>query len=200
LVNEPNKEPAHSEPELKLVHQGEGDEDDMELEIQMSLESFQAQSQAHISGVAIREPIAEATRPLLVVEGKGIITSTNVDYAELLWEEFVQAIQTFLIDKANLGSPTKKEFTIFIKDQHLRFILLKKTSDWAISSSFQKAKLMMSLEFQFQDELISNNIRNAPYYNAYLEMVTKHDWKMSAEKEGTKKTVSVKQHKSKPVV
>ncbi|GJZ79878.1 hypothetical protein Tco_0644715 [Tanacetum coccineum] len=33
---------------------------------------------------------------------------TNVDYAELMWEEFVQAIQTFLTDKANLGSPTKK--------------------------------------------------------------------------------------------
>nr|GFB72436.1 hypothetical protein [Tanacetum cinerariifolium] len=38
----------------------------------------------------------------------GIITSSNVDYAELLWEEFVQAIQTFLTDKANLNSPTKK--------------------------------------------------------------------------------------------
>nr|GEX16488.1 copia protein [Tanacetum cinerariifolium] len=29
----------------------------------------------------------------------------------------------------------EEEFTIFIKDQHLRFILLKKTSDWAISNS-----------------------------------------------------------------
>ncbi|GJV72815.1 retrovirus-related pol polyprotein from transposon TNT 1-94 [Tanacetum coccineum] len=38
----------------------------------------------------------------------GIITSTNINYAELIWEEFVQAIQTFLNDKANLGSPTKK--------------------------------------------------------------------------------------------
>nr|GFA45994.1 hypothetical protein [Tanacetum cinerariifolium] len=38
----------------------------------------------------------------------GIITSTNVNYAELMWEEFVHAIQTFLTDKANLGSPTKK--------------------------------------------------------------------------------------------
>nr|GEW29404.1 hypothetical protein [Tanacetum cinerariifolium] len=38
----------------------------------------------------------------------GIITSTNVDYAGILWEEFVQAIQTFLTDKANLGSPIKK--------------------------------------------------------------------------------------------
>ncbi|GJS07311.1 retrovirus-related pol polyprotein from transposon TNT 1-94 [Tanacetum coccineum] len=34
--------------------------------------------------------------------------TTNVDYAELMWEEFVQAMQTFLTDKANLGSPTKK--------------------------------------------------------------------------------------------
>nr|GEY36602.1 reverse transcriptase domain-containing protein [Tanacetum cinerariifolium] len=38
----------------------------------------------------------------------GIIRSTIFDYAELLWEEFVQAIHTFLTDKANLGSPTKK--------------------------------------------------------------------------------------------
>nr|GEU30820.1 retrotransposon protein, putative, Ty1-copia subclass [Tanacetum cinerariifolium] len=30
------------------------------------------------------------------------------DYAELMWEGFVQAIQTFLVDKANMGSPTKK--------------------------------------------------------------------------------------------
>nr|GEU41225.1 retrovirus-related Pol polyprotein from transposon TNT 1-94 [Tanacetum cinerariifolium] len=38
----------------------------------------------------------------------GIITRTNIDYAKLMWEEFVQAIHTFLVDKANLGSPTKK--------------------------------------------------------------------------------------------
>ncbi|GJT33514.1 hypothetical protein Tco_0923933 [Tanacetum coccineum] len=35
-----------------------------------------------------------------------IITSTNVNYAELMWEEFVQAIQTFLVDKTNLGIAT----------------------------------------------------------------------------------------------
>nr|GEW07942.1 retrovirus-related Pol polyprotein from transposon TNT 1-94 [Tanacetum cinerariifolium] len=38
----------------------------------------------------------------------GIITRTNIDYVKLVWEEFVQAIQTFLVDKANLGSPAKK--------------------------------------------------------------------------------------------
>ncbi|GJT08447.1 hypothetical protein Tco_0842909 [Tanacetum coccineum] len=47
------------------------------------------------------------------------------------------------------------------------------------------------------NELISHNIRNAPYYNAYLEMVAKHDQKVAAEKEENKKTASVKQPKSK---
>nr|GEV23050.1 hypothetical protein [Tanacetum cinerariifolium] len=40
------------------------------------------------------------------------------------------------------------------------------------------------------DELISNNIKNPPYYNDYLEMVAKYDLKMSAEKEGKKKTAT----------
>nr|GEY00764.1 hypothetical protein [Tanacetum cinerariifolium] len=50
------------------------------------------------------------------------------------------------------------------------------------------------------DELISNNIRNAPYYNAYLEMVAKHDQKVTAKKEGMKNAVSAKQPKSMAVV
>nr|GEX54701.1 retrovirus-related Pol polyprotein from transposon TNT 1-94 [Tanacetum cinerariifolium] len=75
LVDEPDEEPAQFEPELELEHHGEGDEDDMELAIQMSLESFQAQSQAHIGEVAIREPVAEAMQPLPVVEGKAIEAS-----------------------------------------------------------------------------------------------------------------------------
>ncbi|GJW18880.1 hypothetical protein Tco_0026316 [Tanacetum coccineum] len=43
----------------------------------MSLESFHAQIQAHVSGVAIREPVAEATRPLPVVEGKAKAIATE---------------------------------------------------------------------------------------------------------------------------
>nr|GEZ70467.1 hypothetical protein [Tanacetum cinerariifolium] len=49
------------------------------------------------------------------------------------------------------------------------------------------------------NELISNNIKNAPYYNAYMEMVTKHDRKDIAEKEEKKKPGTAKQLKSKPV-
>nr|GEV08435.1 hypothetical protein [Tanacetum cinerariifolium] len=65
------EEPTQPEPKPEPKHQGKGDEFDVERTIQMSLESFQAQSQAHVGGVAIREPVAEATRPLPVVEGKG---------------------------------------------------------------------------------------------------------------------------------
>nr|GEX03997.1 copia protein [Tanacetum cinerariifolium] len=54
LVDEPDEEPAQSEPEPELIYQGEGDEDDMELAIQM-----------------------KATRPLPVVEGKGKAIATE---------------------------------------------------------------------------------------------------------------------------
>ncbi|GKD90724.1 hypothetical protein Tco_1366231 [Tanacetum coccineum] len=50
------------------------------------------------------------------------------------------------------------------------------------------------------NELISNNIRNASYYNAYLEMVAKHDQKDAVKKEGKKKSASTKQPKPKPAI
>ncbi|GJS54660.1 hypothetical protein Tco_0628022 [Tanacetum coccineum] len=49
------------------------------------------------------------------------------------------------------------------------------------------------------NELITNNIRNAPYFNAYLEMVAKHDRKIATEKGGKKKPAIAKQLKPKPV-
>nr|GEU30327.1 histone deacetylase 14 [Tanacetum cinerariifolium] len=64
LVDKPDEEPAHSEHEPELEHKGEGDKDDMEVTIQMSLESFQAQSQAHVGGVAIREHVVERRTPV----------------------------------------------------------------------------------------------------------------------------------------
>ncbi|GJW66497.1 hypothetical protein Tco_0120921 [Tanacetum coccineum] len=49
------------------------------------------------------------------------------------------------------------------------------------------------------NELITNNIKNAPYYNAYLEMVAKHDQKIATKKGGKKKPATAKQLKPKPV-
>nr|GEV86716.1 hypothetical protein [Tanacetum cinerariifolium] len=37
-----------------------------------------------------------------------IVTRTNVDYSELLWEKFVQGIQTFFSHRASLSIPSKK--------------------------------------------------------------------------------------------
>nr|GEX20202.1 ribonuclease H-like domain-containing protein [Tanacetum cinerariifolium] len=123
----------------------------------------------------------------------GIIMSTNVDYAELLWEEFVQAIQTFLTDEANLGSLTKKGkkdkphvILFYLRLGNLKFV--------------PKGEVDEVFGMPIPNKLISNNIRNVPYYNAYLEMVTKHDRKISAEKERTKKTASAKQPMPMPAI
>ncbi|GJW41513.1 retrovirus-related pol polyprotein from transposon TNT 1-94 [Tanacetum coccineum] len=90
--------------------------------------------------------------------------------------ELKQAMQTFLTDKANLGSPTKKGR----KDK-------------------PHAKINESLECHSQRGYLIN-IRNASYYNAYLEMVAKHDQKVTSEKEGKKKSASTKQPKPKPTI
>ncbi|GKC96763.1 hypothetical protein Tco_1162205, partial [Tanacetum coccineum] len=63
-----------------------------------------------------------------------------------------------------------------------------------------KGKIDEVFGMPIPNELISNNIKNAPYYNAYLEMVAKHDQKVDAEKEGKKKYASTKQPKPKPTV
>ncbi|GJZ89883.1 hypothetical protein Tco_0661810 [Tanacetum coccineum] len=150
----------------------------------------------------------------------GIITSTNVDFAELIWEEFIQAIQTFLTDKANLGSPTKKgrkdkphvipycQFTKLIichlgriHNIHQRsaspFHLAEEDLRLGNLKFVSKGEVDEVFGMPIPNKLISNNIKNAPYYNAYLEMVAKHDQKVAAEKEGKKKSASTKQPKPK---
>nr|GEV83899.1 copia protein [Tanacetum cinerariifolium] len=147
----------------------------------------------------------------------------NVDYAELIWEEFIQAIQTFLTDKANLGSPTKngrkdKPYVI----SYCRFtkliichlgrvynIHLRSTSPFHLAEEdlrlgnlkiVSKGKKDEVFGMLIPNNLISNNIRNASYYSAYLEMLAKHNRRILAEKEGKKKPITAKQPKSKPAI
>nr|GEW15211.1 hypothetical protein [Tanacetum cinerariifolium] len=75
LVDEPDEE--QDQPEVVPEPQGAGEEYDLERAIQMSLESFLVHGQAHVGDVATREPVAEATRPLLVVKGKGKAIATK---------------------------------------------------------------------------------------------------------------------------
>ncbi|GJT00943.1 hypothetical protein Tco_0822112 [Tanacetum coccineum] len=143
---------------------------------------------------------------------------TNVDYDELMWEEFVQAIQTFLTDKANLGSPTKKgrkdkahvipycRFTKLIICHLGRKHNLHQRSESLLHLAEEDLRLR-NLKFipkgevdevfgmPIPSELITNNIRNAPYYNAYMEMVANHDHKIATEKGGKKKPTTAKQLK-----
>ncbi|GKE62206.1 hypothetical protein Tco_1512573, partial [Tanacetum coccineum] len=151
----------------------------------------------------------------------GIITSTNVDYAELIWEEFVQAIQTFLTDKANLGSPTKKgkkdkphvipycRFTKLIICHLGRKHNLHQRSESPLHLAEEDHR-HGNLKFvpkgeddevfgmQIPNELITNNIRNAPYFNADIEMVAKHDQKTAAAEGGKKKSATKVNKSNKP--
>nr|GEZ37082.1 histone deacetylase 14 [Tanacetum cinerariifolium] len=82
LVDEPDEE--QDQPEGEHEPKGVGEEYDLERAIQMSLESFQVHGQAHVGGVALREPVAEASRPFSVVEGKGKVIATKEQAAQSL--------------------------------------------------------------------------------------------------------------------
>nr|GEW88319.1 hypothetical protein [Tanacetum cinerariifolium] len=121
---------------------------------------------------------------------------------------------TFLADKANLGIATKKDkktkpyvipycrFTKLI----ICYLGRKHNINQRSGSPFNMAEddhRLGNLKFvpkgkedevfgmQIPKELITDNIRNTPYYNAYLEMVTKHDHKIAAEERGNKKWLPV---------
>nr|GEW38405.1 hypothetical protein [Tanacetum cinerariifolium] len=143
----------------------------------------------------------------------GIITYTNIDYVKLMWEEFIQAIQTFLADKANRGLATKKDkkikphvilyfwFTKLIVSHLERKHNIHQRSVFLFNMAEDDHRLR-NLKFvpkgeedevfgmKIPKELITVNIRNAPYYNAYLEIVAKHDRKIVAKEGGKKKSAS----------
>ncbi|GJT33515.1 hypothetical protein Tco_0923934 [Tanacetum coccineum] len=73
----------------------------------------------------------------------------------------------------------------------LRFILLKKITYLEISSSSPKGEEDEVFGMQIPKELITDNIGNASYYNAYLEMVEKHDRKIVAAGGGKKKSANM---------
>nr|GEU49207.1 hypothetical protein [Tanacetum cinerariifolium] len=83
----------------------------------------------------------------------GIITITNVDYVELMWEEFVQAIQTFLADNAklkfNIYQRSASSFHLAEEDHrlgNLKFVPIGEEDE--------------VFEMKIPKELITGNIRN----------------------------------------
>ncbi|GJV68409.1 hypothetical protein Tco_1483918 [Tanacetum coccineum] len=120
-----------------------------------------------------------------------LINQTNVDYAELLWEEFVQAIKIFFTHQANLNTPTKKStpriisyyrFTkLIIYYLGSRYNIHRRPAIHVTGDDF----LLGNLKFVPKGEkdevfgkpipnvLITDAIRNSEYYQQYLEMVAR---------------------------
>ncbi|GKD90319.1 hypothetical protein Tco_1365826, partial [Tanacetum coccineum] len=127
-------------------------------------------------------------------EDLGVITRTNVDYAELIWEEFVQEIKTFFSDAGNLKVPTKKpkphvipyyRFTKLIicymggrHNIHKRhhYPLHNTAYDYSIDNLkfVPKGEVDEVFGMPIPKDLITNTIRNLEYYKKYLEMAARN--------------------------
>ncbi|GKB60419.1 retrovirus-related pol polyprotein from transposon TNT 1-94, partial [Tanacetum coccineum] len=135
----------------------------------------------------------------------GIINRAHIDYAERMWEEFTQSIHTFTEDKKNLAQHTqgKKKATLIV-------ILSVRFTKLIIFHLQRKHKfhprpesplhlpteepIMGYLKFSAKgtktevfgmpipNELITDDIRGADYYDAYLKKVAKHQRYLAGEK------------------
>ncbi|GJS80937.1 hypothetical protein Tco_0747478 [Tanacetum coccineum] len=128
----------------------------------------------------------------------GIVTQTNVDHAELLWEEFTQGIQTFFSHKASheasLKDPKKKAVPLLIPyGRFTKMIIyyLRSASDvqkrpespcHLLGDDFLLGNLKFISKGETNEvfgmaipkQLITQAIQQSLYYPKYLEMVAKN--------------------------
>ncbi|GKG15087.1 hypothetical protein Tco_0354687, partial [Tanacetum coccineum] len=92
----------------------------------------------------------------------GIVTQTNVDNAELIWEEFTQGIQTFFSHKASykasLKNPKKKATPLLIP--YGRFSKITDTRDTGADSSMHRSDPESEHSEQSSDDLSKQDERN----------------------------------------
>ncbi|GJW33609.1 hypothetical protein Tco_0053641 [Tanacetum coccineum] len=159
----------------------------------------------------------------------GIVTQTNVDHAELLWEEFTQGIQTFFSHKAShkasLKDPKKKAVPLLIPyGRFTKMIIyyLGSTSDvhkrpespchlpgddflLGNLKFISKGETNEVFGMAIPKQLITQAIQQFYYYPKYLEMVVKNTKKTpqdSASKQpepATKRTPPKKPTTTTPV-
>ncbi|GJY80567.1 hypothetical protein Tco_0493318 [Tanacetum coccineum] len=85
----------------------------------------------------------------------GITHRSNIDYAERIWEEFVQSIQTFLTDRKNLATASRgKKKTAHLLIPNVRYV-------------GEDGREIFGMPIP--DALPTDAIKSAPYYNSYLE-------------------------------
>ncbi|GJY61869.1 hypothetical protein Tco_0462526, partial [Tanacetum coccineum] len=125
----------------------------------------------------------------------GIIHRSNIDYAERIWEEFVQSIQTFLTDRKNLTTASRgKKKTAHLLIPNVRFTKLiihhlrtKHNIHPRTGSPLHyshEESILNTLMFvgkdgreifsmPIPDALLTDEIKGAPYYNDYQEHAAK---------------------------
>ncbi|GJS48067.1 retrovirus-related pol polyprotein from transposon TNT 1-94 [Tanacetum coccineum] len=134
----------------------------------------------------------------------GITHRSNIDYAERIWEEFVQSIQTFLTDRKNLATASrgkKKTALLFIPNfrftkliiHHLRTKHNIHPRTGSPLHYSHDENILNTLRFvgkhgreifriPIPDALLTDEIKGAPYYNDYQEHVAKYQQILDAER------------------
>ncbi|GJU95990.1 hypothetical protein Tco_1320746 [Tanacetum coccineum] len=136
---------------------------------------------------------------------RGIVTQTNVDHAELLWEEFTQGIQTFFSHKAShkasLKDPKKKVTPLLIPYGRFSKVIIyylasnnnihrrpdsavHHTGDDFILGNLKfvpKGETVEVFGMAIPDPLITEAIQQSSYYPKYLEMVAENTKKTPQE-------------------
>ncbi|GJU80601.1 retrovirus-related pol polyprotein from transposon TNT 1-94 [Tanacetum coccineum] len=130
----------------------------------------------------------------------GIIHRSNIDYEERIWEEFVQSIQTFLIDRKNLTTTSRgKKKTAHLLILNVRFtkLIIHHLIHLRIGSPLHyshKESIPNILRFVgkdgkeifsmlIPDVLLTNEIKGAPYYGDLKEHVAKYQQFLDAERD-----------------
>ncbi|GKA48208.1 hypothetical protein Tco_0741166 [Tanacetum coccineum] len=126
----------------------------------------------------------------------GITHHSNINYAERIWEEFVQSIQTFLTDRKNLATKARrKKKTLHLLIPNVRFTKLiihhlrtKHNIHPRTGSPLHyshEESVLNTLRFvgkdgrevfgmPIPDALLTDEITSAPYYSRYLEHVAEY--------------------------
>ncbi|GJX84879.1 hypothetical protein Tco_0335653 [Tanacetum coccineum] len=134
----------------------------------------------------------------------GIIHRSNIDYAERIWEEFVQSIQTFLTDRKILATDARsKKKTAHLLIPNVKFTKLiihhlrtKHNIHPRTGSPFHHShneSILNTLRFvgkdgreifgmPILDALLTDEIKGAPYYGEYQEHVAKYQQFLDEER------------------
>ncbi|GJZ98683.1 hypothetical protein Tco_0671136, partial [Tanacetum coccineum] len=131
----------------------------------------------------------------------GIVTQTNVDHAELIWEEFTQGIQTFFSHKASLKKTQKNVNYLLIPYGRFSKVIIyylasnnnihrrpdsavHHTGDDYVLGNLKFVPKGESVEvfgMAIPDPLITEAIQQSSYYPKYLQMVAENTKKTPQE-------------------